>query len=91
MGLIMAFLAGFFFGGRAGSEGLDEIIEAAHAVAESPEFEGLLNALRAHASHALIDIGQRLDPGSDEPFSMQTILDRARNLVDGGDATESAF
>jgi hypothetical protein len=90
MGLIMAFVAGFFLGGRAGTEGLDEILEAARAVADSQEFEGLLNAVRSHASHVLIDLGQRLEADSEEPISMSTILERARGLV-GRDPTESAI
>jgi hypothetical protein len=89
VGLIMAFIAGFFLGGRAGTEGLDEILEAGRAVVNSQEFEGLVSAVRSHASHTLIDLGRRLDADSGEPISMSTILERARGLV-GRDATESA-
>ena len=82
MGLVLAFIAGYVIGSRDGSDALDDVIDAARAVAVSQEFEDLVKALRAHAGHVLVEIGKRLDPtGDDEPTSMSTILSRARDLV----------
>ncbi len=77
MGLILAFIVGYFIGARDGSEGLDEVIEAAKAVASSQEFEDLVLVARAHASHVLQEVGRRLDPASED------------SLWPGSTATES--
>jgi uncharacterized protein YbjT (DUF2867 family) len=89
VGLILAFIAGFFLGGRAGSQGLDDVIAAARAVADSEEVEALLGAVRSHASHTLTELARRLDGTEGEPISMTDLMDRARNLVGRG-ATGSA-
>ena len=89
MGLILAFVAGFIVGGRGGNEGFDDVSNAVKAVAESQEVRDLLAALRSHASHLLQELGQRLEPESDDPVSMVTILERARGLVQKG-SKESA-
>ena len=90
MGLIMAFVAGYYVGGRGGNEGFDEVVGALKALGESQEVEDLLKALRSHASHVLQELGKRLEPEYDGPVSMATILDRARSFVQK-DATETAF
>lgn len=69
MGLILAFIAGYVIGARDGSEALDEVIDAARAVAASQEFEDLVTALRAHVGHVLQEVGRRIDPFSGEPTS----------------------
>jgi hypothetical protein len=53
-------------------------------VAASQEFEDLVKALRAHAAHVLVEVGQRVDPSSGEPISMSTMLGRARDIVQWG-------
>ncbi len=90
MGLVLAFIAGYVIGARDGSDALDEVIDAAKAVAASQEFEDLVRALRAHAGHLLQEVGQRIDPASGEQTSMTTILGRARDIVQRG-ATGSEF
>jgi len=90
MGLVLAFIAGYIVGARDGSDTLDEVIDAAKAVATSQEFEDLIRALRAHAGHLLQEVGQRIDPASGEQTSMTTILERARDIVQRG-ATGSEF
>jgi hypothetical protein len=77
----MAFLAGFFVGGRGGNEGFEEVVSAVKAVSQSQEVDDLLKALRSHASHVLQELGRRLDPGVDEPLSMTSILDQARGFI----------
>ena len=90
MGLVLAFIAGYVIGARDGSEALDEVIDAAKAVAASQEFDDLVRALRAHAGHVLQEVGRRIDPSSGEPISMSTLIGRARDIVQRG-ATESEF
>jgi hypothetical protein len=104
VGLILAFIAGYVIGARDGSEALDEVVDAARAVAQSQEFEDLVKVVRAHTGHVLVEIARRLDPATDEgePMPMNTILARARDIVQrgsaaagaawtaGGEATESA-
>ena len=90
MGLVLAFIAGYVIGARDGSDALDEVVDAAKAVAASQEFEDLVRALRAHAGHLLQEVGRRIDPTSGEQMSMTTILERARDIVQRG-ATGSEF
>ena len=90
MGLVLAFIAGYVIGARDGSDALDEVIDAAKAVAASQEFEDLVRALRAHTGHLLQEVGRRIDPTSGEQMSMTTILGRARDIVQRG-ATGSEF
>jgi hypothetical protein len=89
MGLVLAFIAGYIVGARDGSDALDEVIDAAKAVAASQEFEDLVRVLRAHAGHLLQEVGRRIDPASGEQ-SMTTILERAREIVQRS-ATGSEF
>ncbi len=90
MGLVLAFLAGYVIGARDGADALDEVIDAAKAVASSQEFEDLVRALRAHAGHVLQEVGRRIDPSSSEEISMSSILGRARDIVQRG-ATGTEF
>jgi len=90
VGLVLAFIAGYVIGARDGSDALDEVVDAAKAVAASQEFEDLVRALRAHAGHLLQEVGRRIDPTSGEQMSMTTILERARDIVQRG-ATGSEF
>jgi hypothetical protein len=81
MGLVLAFIAGYVIGARDGSDALDEVIDAAKALAASQEFDDLVRALRAHAGHVLQEVGRRLDPSSGEEMSMSSILAQARDIV----------
>lgn len=90
MGLVLAFIAGYVIGARDGSEALDEVIDAAKAVASSQEFEDLVRALRAHAGHVLQEVGRRIDPSSGEPITVTTLIERARDIVQRG-ATGTEF
>jgi hypothetical protein len=90
VGLIFAFVAGYIVGGRAGTEGFDEVVSAVKAVSESQEVADLLTALRSHASHVLQDLGRRLDIDSHETLTLDSILDRARDFVQR-DPTANAF
>ncbi len=87
MGVLLAFAVGYFAGGRAGGEGLDEVIAALKAVKDSEEVGDLLAALRSHAGFALQELGKRLSTEPDQPISIQDVLSRVRSLVRPGDAT----
>jgi hypothetical protein len=87
MGILLAFAVGYFAGGRAGGEGLDEVIAALKSVAESDEVEALVAALRSHASFALQELGKRLSPGAEGPLSMQDVLGRLRVMTNPDDLT----
>jgi hypothetical protein len=90
VGLVLAFIAGYVIGARDGSDALDEVIDAAKAVASSQEFEDLVRALRAHAGHVLQEVGRRIDPSSGEPITVSTLIERARDIVQRG-ATGTEF
>ena len=90
MGLVLAFIAGYVIGARDGSEALDEVIDAAKALAASQEFDDLVRALRAHAGHVLQEVGRRIDPSSGEETSVNSILSQARDIVQRG-ATGTEF
>ena len=90
MGLVLAFVAGYVIGARDGSEALDEVIDAAKALAASQEFDDLVRALRAHVGHVLQQVGRRIDPSSGEEMSMSSILAQARDIVQRG-ATGTEF
>jgi hypothetical protein len=91
VGLLLAFAVGWLVGGRAGSEGLDEMIDAVKGVASSEELRGLVHALRSHTSHALKEIGARLTD-DDDPLTIEEVVDRLRQIVAQGidDLTSSA-
>jgi hypothetical protein len=90
MGLLLAFAVGYFTGGRAGGEGLDEVIAALRAIMESEEVESLLVAVRSHAGYALVELGKRLSPEAESPISMQEVLGRIRVMVQPDDVTSDA-
>ena len=90
MGLVLAFVAGYVIGARDGSEALDEVIDAAKALAASQEFDDLVRALHAHVGHVLQQVGRRIDPSSGEEMSMSSILAQARDIVQHG-ATGTEF
>jgi hypothetical protein len=91
MGILMAFAVGYFAGGRAGGEGLDEVMAALKAVKESDEVEALLAALRAHAGFAFQELGKWLSAQPDQPINMHEALSRLRGMVRPDDATSAEF
>jgi hypothetical protein len=83
MGLIVAFIAGFFMGGRGGTEGFEEVMGALKSVGESDEVAFLLKALRAHTGHVLQELGKWLESEAGEPLSMFTVIEKVRGFADG--------
>lgn len=84
MGLILVFAAGYVMGSRAGSESLDEVIVAVHAIRESDEFNDFVKALRTHAAHSLRGLATMLEKSaepSSKPGTSNDLLDRVRLIV----------
>jgi hypothetical protein len=89
VGVLLAFAVGYVVGARAGNEGLDEVKDALKAVLDSEELKALGDALRAHASHVLKELGAKLASDSDDPITVEDVLGRLRNLVPPGTITWS--
>ena len=84
MGMLLVFAAGYVMGSRAGSESLDEVIDAVHAIRESEEFHDLLKALRTHAAHSLRGLATMLENDrqpTDQVSSSADLLERVRVIV----------
>jgi hypothetical protein len=87
MGLLLVFAAGYVMGARAGSESLDEVVDAVQAIRESDEFHDLVKALRTHAAHSLQGLASMVENGrgtSDTPGTTTTtgdLVDRVRLIV----------
>jgi hypothetical protein len=80
MGVLLAFAFGYVVGGKAGKEGLEEVANSLKAVRESPEFRGLLKALRSHASYALRELSEAL-ADTDSKVDFDDLLARVRALA----------
>lgn len=87
MGIVTAFLLGYLVGANAGREGYEEVITAAKAVRDSAEFDGLLRAVRSHASSTLSELGARLGADAGKLSSPLTLLDRVQDLMGRSGAT----
>ena len=81
MGIVLAFAVGYLVGANAGHEGYEEVIESLRAVRASDEFNGLLTALRSHASASLRQLGDLIDEGSGDDASPVRLLERVRTLM----------
>jgi hypothetical protein len=85
MGLVLFFAAGYVMGSRAGSESLDEVIDAVHAIRRSEEFHDLVRAVRTHAAHSLRELAATLEKGREQSrevsSSSSDLLDRVRVIV----------
>ena len=84
MGLLLVFAAGYVMGARAGSESLDDVVDAVEAIRESDEFHDLMKALRTHAAHSLRGLATMMENGrgtSDTPGSTGDLVDRVRLIV----------
>ena len=81
MGLI-DFAAGYALGGKAGNQGLDDVVAAAQQVLQSREFQSLVNATRAHAGATLRQLGDLVEGGDAAPPAMDNVLDMVKALVE---------
>jgi hypothetical protein len=86
MGLLLVFAAGYVMGARAGSESLDDVVDAVQAIRESDEFHDLVKALRTHAAHSLRELATMMENGrtaSNTPGTTTTgdLVDRVRLIV----------
>lgn len=81
MGLI-DFAAGYALGGKAGNQGVDEVVDAAKQVFNSREFQSLVAAARAHAGATLRQIGDLVEGADAAPPAMDNVLDMVKALVE---------
>jgi len=84
MGMLLVFAVGYVMGARAGSESLDEVVDAVHAIRESEEFHDLVSALRSHAAHSLRGLATMLENNrqpTDQVSSTTDLLERVRVIV----------
>ena len=81
MGLL-DFAAGYVLGGKAGNQGIDEVVGAAREILRSKEFQALLAAARSHAGATLKQLGELVDDDEITPPSMDNVLDMVKALVE---------
>jgi hypothetical protein len=81
VGIVLAFAVGYLVGANAGHEGYEEVVESLRAVRASDEFNGLLTALRSHASASLRQLGDLIDEGSGDDAGPVRLLERVRTLM----------
>lgn len=83
MGLLLVFAAGYVIGARAGTESLDDVVDAVHAIRQSEEFDDLLKALRKHAAHSLRGLATMLENGREPALERapNDLLDRMKVIV----------
>ena len=79
MGAVVALVAGYVIGARAGSNDLDQVARSLRAVRDSEEFADLVRAVRTHAAHTLRELATIVD-GNPEP--------NAADATDGADLVE---
>jgi hypothetical protein len=60
MGTLFGAMFGYMFRGMTGSEGFNEVVDSARAVAGSREFDSLVQAAKLHASSIIRDVTERL-------------------------------
>lgn len=56
MGTMLGVVLGYVLRGTTGSAGFNRVVDQAKAVGESPEFQGLVQAVKTHARHTLRDV-----------------------------------
>jgi hypothetical protein len=81
MQILLSFLIGYFVGAKAGDNQLDEVVEAARAVADSDEFHSLLLSLRAHAAATLHSLGDLLED-TEAPTASDSVVARVRRMME---------
>ena len=81
MEILIAFAVGWAIGTKSGGDTYEDLVAAIKAVRDSDEFRELIVAARSHAGHVLVEIGQRVAPGSHETMSMEDVLARVRGAV----------
>jgi hypothetical protein len=84
MGLVLMFAAGYVMGARAGSESLDEVVDALHAIRKSEEFHDLVKALRTHAADSLRGLASMLErerENATDPTAVNDLVERVMVIV----------
>jgi hypothetical protein len=86
MGLVLVFAAGYLMGARAGSESLDDVVDALKAIKQSEEFRDLVSALRSHAADSLRGLASMLEregggEGAADSTAMNDLVERVMLIV----------
>lgn len=81
MGLL-DFAAGYVLGGKAGNQGIDDVLGAGRDILHSKEFQALVAAARSHAGATLKQLGDLVEAGDVTPPPMDNVLDMVKALVD---------
>jgi len=86
MGILIAFVAGYAFGAKAGSQDFDDVVEALRAIKDSDEFHDLLRSLRSHAAHSLRELASMLERTDTDGRALssvttQDLVARVKTLV----------
>jgi hypothetical protein len=82
------FGAGYFLGGKAGNQGIDEFLGAGREVINSREFQALVNAARNHAAATFRQLGDLVEGGEggeEATPAMDNVLDLVKALVERRD------
>ena len=79
---IFDFGAGYFLGGKAGNQGIDEFVAAGREVIHSREFQALVTAARNHAAATFRQLGDLVEGGPEAPPAMDNVLDLVKALVE---------
>ena len=81
MGVVLAFVVGYFVGANAGQETYREVVDSARAVRESPEFQGLVSSFRSHASSTLRQLATMAGGEEPRPFAPDDVVNRVRGMM----------
>jgi hypothetical protein len=79
---ILDFAAGYALGGKAGNQGIDDLVGATQDVFRSREFQALVAAARNHAAVTLRQLGDLVEGGEAAPPAMDNVLDMVKALVE---------
>ncbi len=79
---IIDFAAGYALGGKAGNQGIDELVAAGREVLHSREFQAMVAAARSHAAATFRQLGDLLEGGEDAPPAVDNVLDLVKALVE---------
>jgi hypothetical protein len=79
---IIDFAAGYALGGKAGNQGIDEIVAAGREILHSREFQAMVAAARSHAAATFRQLGDLVEGGEDAPPAVDNVLDLVKALVE---------
>ena len=88
---VIDFGAGYALGGKAGNQGIDDVLAAGREVFHSREFQAMVAAARAHAAATFHQLGDLLDGGDEAPAVVDNVLNLVKALVERRDGLLGAL